>query len=79
VEKIMSLLNPESSTAHRTALTFEGFFFAAENSHGRPFLFTERVNRGEGEGGEWASSWCLYPSPPMGAPLLPGHTEPKCT
>jgi hypothetical protein len=76
VEKIVSLLAPVSSTNHRTALTFEGFFFAAEDSRG-PFLFTQGVNRGEGEGGEWAASWCLYPSPPLGGPI--GTKEPKCS
>ena len=78
VEKIMSLLNPASTAAHRAALTFEGFFFAAEDSHGRPFLFTEGVNRGEGEGGEWAANRCLYPTPPLGMIELPGHHQKPC-
>jgi len=78
VETIISLLNPISSGAGKTALTFEGFFFAAEDSHG-PFLYAQNVSRGEGEGGEWAASFCLYPSPPIGVPLLPGHKEPKCS
>ncbi|MDX6481839.1 MAG: hypothetical protein QOG85_2349 [Gaiellaceae bacterium] len=75
VEKIMSLLDPASSAANRTALTFEGFFFAAEDAHGRPFLFTEGISRGEGEGGEWAANRCLYPSPPIGM-LETGHEKP---
>jgi hypothetical protein len=73
----VSLLDPASGTAHRTAETFEGFFFAAEDSHG-PFLFTQGVSRGEGEGGEWAAGQCLYPYPTDGL-ALPGRNEQKCT
>jgi hypothetical protein len=62
VETIMSLLDPTSSAARRTARTFEGFFFAAEDAKG-PFLFTDGSVRGQGEGGEWAASEDLYPYP----------------
>lgn len=78
VNKIMSLLDPTSSTAHQTALTFEGVFFAAEDARG-PFLYTQGVNRGEGEGGEWAANRCLYPSPPIGMLELPGRRQKPCT
>ena len=78
-EKIIGLLNPVSRTAHNTALTFEGFFFAAEDSNGRPFLYAQNVSRGEGEGGEWAANQCLYPSPPIGMLVLPGQKQPKCS
>jgi hypothetical protein len=71
VLKIESLLDPNN----RGAATFEGFFFAAEDSRGRPFLFTDGVSRGEGMGGEWAANRCLYPSPPIGR-LETGHEKP---
>ena len=74
VGQIMSLLNPTTSTAHRTAETFEGFFFAAEDTKG-PFLFVDGSSRGQGEGGEWAANRCLYPSPPIGM-LETGHGKP---
>ena len=74
VGAIMSLLAPASSAGHRTALTFEGFFFAAEYARG-PFLFTQGVSRGEGEGGEWAANPCLYPYPHLGMVTV---NEPKC-
>jgi hypothetical protein len=62
VERILSLLDPTSSTAHQGARTFEGFFFAAEDAKG-PFLFTDGSVRGQGEGGEWAATENLYPFP----------------
>lgn len=74
VEKIMRLLNPTTSTAHRTAQTFEALFFAAEDAKG-PFLFVNGSSRGQGEGGEWAANRCLYPSPPIGI-LETGHEKP---
>ena len=54
--KILALLEP----TNQAAPTFEGFFFAAEDS-GDPFLSTESVLRGEVEGGQWAASENLYP------------------
>jgi hypothetical protein len=67
VPKIVSLLDPTSNAGHASALTFEGFLFAAEDSHG-PFLETQSVSRGEAEGGEWAADNC-YPYPTLGGPL----------
>jgi hypothetical protein len=75
VDKIMSLLNPVSSAGNRTAETFEGFFFAAEDAKGRPFLFVNGSSRGQGEGGEWAVNRCLYASPPIGM-IDTGHEKP---
>jgi hypothetical protein len=60
VPAIEELLNPTSSNGDKTAETFEGFFFAAEDAKG-PFLSTESVFRGEVEGGQWAASENLYP------------------
>jgi hypothetical protein len=62
--KIMTLLSPTSFAPHlhRVALTFEGFFFAAEDARG-PFFYA-------GGGSEWAANDCLLP--PM------GPVAPKC-
>lgn len=70
VEKIMSLLDPTASGHRQSASTFEGFFFAAEDTKG-PFLFLDGASRGQGEGGEWAAGPCLYPTPPLSAPGAP--------
>lgn len=69
VPAIMGLLNPTSHARNQTAMTFEGFLFAAEDAKG-PFLVTQYVDRGEAEGGEWAANNCLYPFPVLG-PALP--------
>jgi len=71
VGKIMTLVSPTSfaSHLHRVALTFEGFFFAAEDARG-PFVFTFDQERSQGEGSEWAANDCLLP--PM------GPVPPKC-
>ena len=60
VPMILSILDPTSHTRDRTAETFEGFFFAVEDSGGL-FLSTENVFRGEVQGGQWAASESLYP------------------
>jgi hypothetical protein len=62
VGTITSLLNPTSFAAHlhRVGETFEGFFFAAEDSYG-PFYYTANS---ESEGSVWAANGCLLP--PMG-------------
>jgi len=78
VPRIMSLLDPVSSSGQRTAQTFEGFLFAAEDAKG-PFLDVESSSRGEGEGGEWAANQCLYPYPVIGMIDLPGKKQPKCS
>lgn len=65
VSKIMALLDPTSSGARRTALTFEGFFFEAADRHG-PFVRVENVYRGQTEGGEWSWNPCITPYPHSG-------------
>jgi hypothetical protein len=74
VPAIMGLLNPTSRARGQTAMTFEGFLFAAEDAKG-PFLETQYVDRGESEGGEWAANNCLYPFPVIG-PVL---SQKPCT
>ena len=54
-------LNFAEILSEHTALTFEGFFFAAEDSRG-PFFFTQNISRSESEGSKWAASLCLLPS-----------------
>src|SRR5262249_55543865 len=49
VGKIMELLNPTNSYKHQVALTFEGFFFAAEDAKG-PFTFSANVSRNDSTG-----------------------------
>jgi hypothetical protein len=70
VPKIMRLLDPMSTRAGgATAITFEGFYFAAADDDG-PFVRVEDVYRGEVEGGQWSWSPCVYPyahSQPLGA------------
>jgi hypothetical protein len=77
VPKIMDLLNPRSTVGKRSAETFEAFFFAAEDAHG-PFMWTQYVNRGEGEGGEWAANPCLYAYPVIGQLVRPGSKQRSC-
>jgi hypothetical protein len=77
VPKIMDLLNPSSAAEKRSAETFEAFFFAAEDAHG-PFMWTQYVNRGEGEGGEWAANQCLYAYPVIGQLVRPGTKQRTC-
>jgi hypothetical protein len=60
VPAIMKLLDPTSNGAGKTAMTFEGFFFEAEDAHG-PFVRVDNHYRGETEGGEWSWSRCVYP------------------
>lgn len=60
IPTILELLDPTSRAGHRTAVTFEGFFFAVEDARG-PFVTTENVWRGNVEGGQWAASENLYP------------------
>lgn len=77
IPKIMDLLNPRSTAGKRSAETFEAFFFAAEDAHG-PFTWTQYVNRGEGEGGEWAANQCLYAYPTEGPIVRPGSKQKSC-
>jgi hypothetical protein len=60
IPEIMSLLDPTTNAGRRTALTFEGFFFAAEDAQG-PFVSTESLDRSQAEGGQWSSDPNLYP------------------
>jgi hypothetical protein len=70
VPKIMRLLDPVSTgSGGPTAITFEGFFFAAEDNNG-PFVRVENVYRGETEGGQWSWNPCYYPY---------AHSEPFTT
>ncbi len=59
VGKITTLLNPTSFAPHlhRVAETFEGFFFAVEDSRG-PFFYT--LDTGAA-GSDWAVNQCLFP------------------
>jgi hypothetical protein len=66
VPAIMKLLDPTSNGPGRTAITFEGFFFEAEDEHGA-FVRIDNHYRGETEGGEWSWNRCVYPYP---------HSEP---
>ena len=72
VGTIMSLLSPTSFAPHlhQVAGTFEGFFFAAEDSHG-PFSYTSNGGRNNGAGHGWAANRCLLP--PMGPVGLPAN------
>jgi hypothetical protein len=79
IPRINDLLDPSTTTKNRTAQTFEAFFLAAEDKHGRPFLFTEDFSRGEAGGGEWAANQCLYPYPTLGPVLAPGKKQKPCT
>lgn len=65
IPAIIKVLNPTNTVGHRSAQTFEGFLFAAEDAHG-PFSETEYLSRGQSEGGEWAANSCLYPYPTIG-------------
>ncbi len=63
VGRIVTLLDPTSFAPHlhRVGLTFEGFFFAAEDSRG-PFFYTlDTGGRGQGVGSAWAATRCLLP------------------
>jgi hypothetical protein len=65
IPQIMELLNPHSFAGHRNALTFEGFFIAAEDAKG-PFTFSSSTNRNDESSSGWAASRCLYPDGGMG-------------
>lgn len=60
VPAIMRLLDPQTSGAGRTAVTFEGFFFEADD-HDGPFVRVDDVYRGQTEGGQWSWNPCVYP------------------
>jgi hypothetical protein len=60
IPAIMNLLDPTSSANDQTANTFEGLFFAVENTDG-PFAEVQYALRGSGESGEWSSDPCDYP------------------
>jgi hypothetical protein len=62
VGAIMTLLNPTSFAPHlhRVGLTFEGFFFAAEDARG-PFFYSLETDRSGGWGSDWAAGRCLFP------------------
>jgi hypothetical protein len=65
IPRILELLNPHSFADHRSAYTFEGFFFAAEDAKG-PFTWSLSVIRNDATGGGWAVDPCLYPNPRFG-------------
>jgi hypothetical protein len=73
IPKIMELLNPATPyTQHgnvQTALTFEAFFFAVEDSRG-PFALSYGLARSGSSGTEWGANPCLYPD---GAPDATGY------
>lgn len=60
IPAILRLLDPTSTVGHKTALSFEGFFFAAEDAHG-PFVSVQSASRGVSENSEWSSDPCDYP------------------
>lgn len=64
VPAIMQLLDPRN----RNAITFEGFYFEAENAKGS-FVSVFNVQRGEVMGGQWSANPCLYPYPHGGGPF----------
>jgi hypothetical protein len=73
VPAIMKLLDPTSNGPGKTAITFEGFFFDAEDARG-PFVRVDNHYRGETEGGQWSWSRCVYPyvhSEPFGGKPCP--------
>jgi hypothetical protein len=73
IPAIMRLLDPIRTAGQRSAITFEGFFFAAEDAKG-PFVSVDDVYRGEVMGGQWSWNRCEYPylhSEPAGAKPCP--------
>jgi hypothetical protein len=60
IPRIMELLNPHAGSGNPTAITFEAFFFAAEDAHG-PFTFSDYLARNEESSGEWAVTDDLLP------------------
>jgi hypothetical protein len=56
VPKILSLLDPST----RSAATFEGFLFEAQDAHG-PFVETSGGVRGQRWGGQWSWNPNVYP------------------
>ena len=54
IPRVTELLNPHSFANHRSGLTFEGFFFAAEDANG-PFTWSLSVVRNDNTGGGWAA------------------------
>ena len=72
VPAIMRLLDPIRSTRGRAAVTFDGFFFEADDSRG-PFVRVENVYRGETMGGEWSWNPCVYPYPHSEPVTVPGR------
>jgi hypothetical protein len=73
VPAIMKLLDPTSNGPGKTAITFEGFFFDAEDARG-PFVRVDNHYRGETEGGQWSWNRCVYPyvhSEPFGGKPCP--------
>jgi hypothetical protein len=63
VSAIIRLLDPTHSAPQDWESTaYEGFFFGAQDSNGRPFLAGFNVERLH-EGGQWARSADLFPFP----------------
>jgi hypothetical protein len=60
VPAMVALLDPRSPSEHGVAVTFEGFFFEAQDVKG-PFIRVFDVYRGEVMGGQWAWDRCAYP------------------
>jgi hypothetical protein len=65
VQAIEQLLDPRQTAYHRTAVTFEGFFFEARDAKG-PFAATFGNVRGTLSGGPWAWNPCHYPYATLG-------------
>jgi hypothetical protein len=62
VAAIVNLLDPRSTSGHRGAVTFEGFFFEARDAKG-PFVRVYNAYRGEIMGGQWSADQDSYPFP----------------
>jgi hypothetical protein len=63
VPAIMNLLDPRSLSKRGVALSFEGFFFEAQDGKG-PFVRVDDVYRGEVMGGQWSGvPGDVYPYP----------------
>jgi hypothetical protein len=68
LSQIMQLLDPASTSGDPRGVTFEGFFFEAQDDHG-PFVRVDNVYRGEVEGGQWSWDPCAYPYGHLGGPV----------
>jgi hypothetical protein len=62
VPKIVALLDPQSTSKHDVAQTFEGLFFEGRDAKG-PFVRVYDVLRGTVMGGQWSAEPDAYPYP----------------